>query len=99
MKRFFLIAITVLLAAGCRKEDKLMDSGIITGLDPRDCMCCGGWFVEIKDTVRRFDQVPADCIIDFNTVTYPLKVRLDWKKRDTLCLGDEIRVIRMEREK
>ena len=76
-----------------------MDSGTITGLDPRDCMCCGGWFIEIRDTMRRFDQVPADCVIDFNTITYPLKVKLDWKKKDTLCLGDEIRVTRMEQEK
>lgn len=67
-----------------------MDSGIITGGDPRMCMCCGGWFVTVKDSVRRFDQIPADCTIDFSTATFPLKVKLTWKKKDVLCLGDEI---------
>lgn len=83
------------LLMGCKKEDKNMDSGTITGLDPRDCMCCGGWFIEIRDTMHRFDQVPPDCVIDFTTVTYPLNVKLDWKKKDTTCLGDEIAVLRM----
>jgi hypothetical protein len=96
MKQFLRIAMLFALLIGCRKEDPCMDPGTITGLDPRDCMCCGGWFIEIQDTMRRFDQLPADCIIDFSTVTYPLKVKLDWKKKDTTCLGDEIRVIRME---
>jgi hypothetical protein len=99
MKRILLIALMFTFLIGCEREDKKMDAGIITGTDPRDCMCCGGWFVEIKDTVRRFDQVPADCLIDFTTVTYPLKVRLEWKKKELLCLGDEIFVISMEKEK
>jgi hypothetical protein len=76
-----------------------MDSGTITGQDPRDCMCCGGWFIGIKDTVWRFDQVPVECTIDFSLVTYPLKVKVDWKKKDTVCLGDEIRVTRLELDK
>ena len=99
MKRLLQIGLILALLAGCRKDVDCMDSGTITGLDPRDCMCCGGWFIEIKDTVRRFDQVPADCTIDFSTVTYPLKVKVDWKKRDTTCLGDEILVTRLESDK
>ena len=95
MKQLLWITVMLAFMMGCKKEDKYMDSGTITGLDPRDCMCCGGWFIEINDTVRRFDQVPADCVIDFSTVTYPLKVKLDWKKRDTVCLGDEIRVTKL----
>jgi len=99
VKRILFITLILSLLTGCKKEDKYMDSGIITGLDPRDCMCCGGWFIDIRDTMRRFDQVPPDCVIDFNTITYPLQVKLDWKKKDTLCIGDEIRVTRMEQEK
>ncbi|MCX6225169.1 MAG: lipoprotein [Bacteroidia bacterium] len=105
MKRLLWIAVILTILTGCSKdknckdpgsiEGKFMNSGTITGLDPRDCMCCGGWFIEIKDTVRRFDQVPPDCVIDFYTVKYPLKVKLDWKKKDTVCLGDEIRVSKL----
>lgn len=105
MKRLFRIAAILIAFSGCVQEqdcrdsdppvvDK-MDPGIITGLDPRDCMCCGGWFIRIKDTTYRFDQVPADCKIDFSTVTYPLNVRLEWKKKDTTCLGDEIWVLKL----
>ncbi len=90
MKVLLLILFTGIIFTGCTKEEKTLDSGLISGMDPRMCMCCGGWFVEINDTIRRFDRVPADCTIDFTTVTYPLKVKLDWKKKDTLCLGDEI---------
>jgi hypothetical protein len=95
MKQFFVIAVLLSLAVACAKEDKTLDSAIITGLDPRDCMCCGGWFIEINDTTRRFDQLPADCLIDFTAASYPMKVRAEWKKKDTLCLGDEIRLIRL----
>jgi len=99
MKKLLLFALLLALLTGCKKEDKFMDSGTITGLDPRDCMCCGGWFIEIRDTVRRFDQVPAGCTIDFAKVTYPLEVRVDWKKKDTTCLGDEIRVTKLVAKK
>ena len=83
------------LAVSCKHEDTTLDPGVITGTDPRDCMCCGGWFITIRDTVRRFDQLPADCTIDFNTVAYPLPVKVEWKKKDTVCLGDEIWVSRL----
>lgn len=96
MKSILLIVILFLSLSACRKDVDCMDSGTITGTDPRDCMCCGGWFIEIKDTLRRFDQVPADCTIDFNTVAYPLKVRVDWKKKEQLCLGDEIVISKLE---
>lgn len=95
MKSFAIIILILTVLAGCAKEEKGMDTGTITGMDPRMCMCCGGWFITVKDTVRRFDQVPAGCTIDFSTVTYPLKVRLEWKKKDQLCLGDEIVVSKM----
>lgn len=95
MKRIAIIIFFAALLGGCSKEDKSLDIGTITGMDPRMCMCCGGWFISVNDTVRRFDQVPADCTIDFSQVSYPLKVRLEWKKKDVLCLGDEIIVSRL----
>jgi hypothetical protein len=95
MKIAVSLVFVILLAGACRHEAETMDRGIVTGYDPRDCMCCGGWFITISDSVWRFDQVPADCTIDFNTVAYPVAVRLEWKKKDTVCLGDEIRVYRM----
>ena len=98
MKQLLIILLVCTMASGCKKENSCLDSGIITGLDARDCMCCGGWFIKISDTTYRFDQVPPECTIDFSTVVYPLNVRLEWKKKDTLCLGDEIRVSKLLRE-
>jgi hypothetical protein len=99
MKIITIILLAMTLLPGCSKDDKTLDAATITGLDPRDCMCCGGWFIEIKDTTRRFDQVPAGCTIDFAKATYPLQVRVEWKKKDTTCMGDEIRLSRLELEK
>jgi hypothetical protein len=95
MKTPIILILMAILLSGCSKEDKSLDSGIITGLDPRDCMCCGGWFIMVNDSVRRFDQAPVDCTIDFSKVTYPLKVKVEWKKKDQLCLGDEIVVSKL----
>jgi len=95
MKKIFFTGLMILILAACHKETDTMDRGTITGADPRDCMCCGGWFVEIRDTLHRFDLVPDGCTIDLNTATYPLKVKLDWKKKEQLCLGDEIVVSKM----
>ena len=39
MRKLFVIAFLLSLAYACTKEDKNLDSAIITGLDPRDCMC------------------------------------------------------------
>ncbi|MFA6126128.1 MAG: hypothetical protein WC699_02385 [Bacteroidales bacterium] len=99
MKQLIIFGLLLALLGGCKKADESLDSGTITGTDPRDCMCCGGWFIEIKDTVRRFDLVPADCTIDFSTVTYPLQVKVEWKKKDITCLGDEILVTLLKLEK
>ena len=95
MKRIAIVILFAALMGGCLKEDQCLDTGIITGMDPRDCMCCGGWFITVQETARRFDQLPADCTIDFSKVSYPLKVRVEWKKKDTLCLGDEIILTRL----
>lgn len=87
------LAILVLMASCCREDG--MDKGTITGIDPRDCMCCGGWFVVINGSTYRFDQVPEDCTIDFSQVIYPIDVRLEWTKKIPQCMGDEIVVTKL----
>ena len=87
----------VVFLAFCNKEDE-MDKGIITGLDPRDCMCCGGWFVVINDNTWRFDQIPEECTIDFSTAVYPMDVKLEWIKKIPHCLGDEIVVTKLVKD-
>jgi hypothetical protein len=72
-------------------------NGIITGYDLRECACCGGWFIRISDTTYRFYDLPKENNIDFEKDTLPLKVKLDWKKSSSPCLGDEIILIRIRK--
>ncbi len=95
MKKGIFLTLILTLLIACNREDTFMDTGTITGQDPRDCMCCGGWFIEIRDTMYRFDQLPPNNVIDLSTITYPMKVKLDWKKKEIPCLGDEIEVLKM----
>jgi hypothetical protein len=84
------------LLTGClRENDCYRDSGTIIGFDYRKCMCCSGWFIKIDEDTLRFQKVPEDCTINFDSISYPYEVYLDWHRPDTLCLGDEILVDRM----
>lgn len=72
-------------------------NGIITGYDLMECACCGGWFIKISDSTYRFFDLPEGNNIDFEKDTLPLKVKLDWKKSSSPCLGDEIIIIRIKK--
>ena len=85
--------VTVMLAVvvSCSAQDSLKSSGVITGYDLRECMCCGGYFIEIDSTKYRFDQLPDST--DFtipNNPEFPINVSLDWHPDSSACLGDEI---------
>ncbi len=98
MARFtkFLFAFTFLLiffSTGCKEEKVWMDQGTITGADYRKCMCCGGWFIKIKEDQYRFYQLPDNSGIDLQEEKFPLEVHVNWKKDTAACLGDEIIVL------
>ena len=67
-----------------------MSEGKITGLNPRECMCCGGWNIEINNSTFRFYNLPENSNIDLLHESMPLYVELVWKKDKNGCLGDEI---------
>jgi len=98
MKRITLLLVfQITLLLSCSDENSTMDEGIITGIDVRECSCCGGFFVEIEDSTYRFYSVPSESNINLtNEPIFPLYVNLSWKMRDTLCLGDEIIVLKIE---
>ncbi len=102
MKKFILISLMFYLISGC--EDNTTSNpglykteALIIGYDMRECMCCGGWFIDIDDSTYRFWELPKDCEINFEKDTLPLAVKLDWKKSETPCLGDEIVVLRLKK--
>lgn len=74
------------------EPDSCSEEGIITGIDFRECACCGGWFIEINnDTLRALD-LPLEFKESLNPNEFPLPVYLDWTRVETPCLGDEIEV-------
>lgn len=97
-KLFFLTLLIIPILIGCNEDDS-MDSGVITGIDVRECSCCGGFFIDIKDSTYRFQTLPAGSNIDLiNNPNFPINVELNWKMKDTLCLGDEIIVLKISRK-
>lgn len=83
-------------SSGCCKDhdhpqDDCMEEALILGADARECVCCGGWFIEIgQDTLRGY--LPAEFVETFNLNDLPLPVVLEWERSESPCLGDEIEI-------
>jgi len=99
--RIFLFAMLLglgafLVPACCPCDDEepeyCSDEGLLLGADPRDCACCGGWFIEIEGDTLRANALPEEFINSFDYSDLPLPVLLEWEHDATPCLGDEIEV-------
>ena len=91
----FPLLCALLIATGCASElTTCQDTGLITGLDPRRCACCGGYFIELADTTYRvaYADFPVEVAQALEAQGYPLEVHLDWEPANDPCLGDEITV-------
>ncbi len=79
-------------------ENASKSSASITGPDLRQCICCGGYLIEIGDSIYNFESLPAAANIDLTTATFPIAAELDWT-RDRKC-GDirYINITRIERK-
>jgi len=100
MKRIIhtLILIFLITIASCSTEDDLFRStGKITGIDVRECACCGGYFIEIENVVYRFYNLPDNSKLNLENPNFPIYVKLDWTNDANACLGDEIIVSRIEK--
>ena len=86
----FLILLPILFA--CKKENNLIDTGVITGADERLCICCGGWFIDIGDSTYLFKQLPPDSKLDLENESFPVAVFVKWQKDPDACLQEEILV-------
>ncbi|MFC2131888.1 hypothetical protein ACFLSQ_10680 [Bacteroidota bacterium] len=100
----FFVCISLLIILSCSSDDNTTNDsqynsdGIITGLDMRECACCGGWFIDIADSTYRFYEIPEGSNIDLFNATLPMNVYLDWHKSENPCLGDEIIVERISKK-
>jgi len=69
---------TVIFISCDKEENKFESTAVITGPDVRDCICCGGYFIELNDTVYNFDSLPTSSTINLTEETFPITVNLDW---------------------
>jgi len=68
----------------------ITDSGTITGMDPRMCVCCGGWWIRIQNDTLRFYDAPENVQAMLNKAVFPMDVTVKWAKKVPRCMGDEI---------
>lgn len=92
------ILIFSIFSCSTTEVEEFSDKGVITGPDTRECACCGGYFIDIGNATYRFYQAPPESNVNLNNAEFPIPVTLDWKKAENPCLGDEIVVLRMERD-
>jgi len=85
-KIFSIILLLTVIILSCEKEDDYQSTAVITGPDLRECICCGGYYIELGDSTYNFNTLPASAQIDLTTEDFPLPVKLDWTY-DTKC-GD-----------
>lgn len=86
------------LTYSLKKTVSITDQGTITGMDPRMCVCCGGWWIRIQNDTLRFYDAPASTLDMLNSTTFPLQVRVKWTKKIPRCMGDEIIIYDLTRE-
>jgi hypothetical protein len=79
-------------------EDGYQSNGVVTGIDFRECACCGGYFIDIENNRHRFYKVPDDSRLNLENQAFPIYVKLDWTVDPNACLGDEIIVLRIEEQ-
>jgi hypothetical protein len=64
----------------CHEEiDHYKSRGTILGPDVRDCMCCGGWYINIDTAEYEFESLPENTNIDLQKDKFPINVKLDWQ--------------------
>ena len=93
--------ITLMVLASCEKWEGLFPNcqfqdkveAKLLGQDPRDCAdCCGGYLIEIADSIYRFEEEPScsNLNLEESDYAFPLEVWVDWKPDPNGCEGDII---------
>ena len=95
-----ILLFTVMLFS-CDKDDSNKDfqtSAIITGPDLGQCICCGGYFIEIGDSIYNFNTVPSASDINLANETFPVAVQLDWEYDHKCGHNQYIKITRIEKQ-
>jgi len=100
MKKIIIVFYLLLLSISSCSTDvnEFMDDGTIRGYDVRKCACCGGFFIDIRKMTYRFYKLPDNSNFNLDNPVFPIYVRLNWIKDENGCLGDEIKILRIEKK-
>lgn len=98
-KMFYSVLLFFVLLGSCEKEENAYQStAVITGPDLGQCICCGGYFIAIKDSTYNFDSLPIDSDIDLSSAIFPLSVKLDWLYERKCADNQYIEIVRIEEQ-
>jgi len=62
-------------------------------MNPDKCACCWGWLVSIDGKEYKFDKIPEGSPLNVNNISYPTKVKIEWKDTGGDCRGKLIEVL------
>ncbi|XZF14182.1 hypothetical protein ACTHGU_20580 [Chitinophagaceae bacterium MMS25-I14] len=85
MKKIIAI-LTILVFAGCHKNDNKISKATLLGYDLSNCACCGGLIMKFDDnnTYFRVSHLPQSSSINEGT-QFPVKVFIEWKPDSNAC--------------
>lgn len=95
-----IVCLVALALAGCKKQEPGTPA-VITGIDGRYCMCCGGYMItfngERQPYVAEFFLIDnsADMPFDSSTTRYPIDVLVDFES-ETKCTGQFIKITKIK---
>ncbi len=105
MKKLLIIILaSIAILTSCIIDDPstpgegFKSEGIITGVDVRDCMCCGGWFITIGNNQYNFNSLPENSRLSLENEQFPVHVLLDWKPAEGPCSYNQIIVTRIQKK-
>ena len=80
-----LLLLTGSFLCSCKKDNPVHKTGIAIAYDIRNCVCCGGLFVEYQSDTLLFPQIPDKIITWEKAYGFPLLLSFDFEKRDNNC--------------
>lgn len=95
LKILLISLVTIIIACSSSTENECPDEARVLGGDYRECMCCGGWFIEIQSDTFRFQTLPEGSDIELDQNKMPIDVYVEWEKVEEPCLGDEIKLLKI----
>ena len=100
MRFLFLLLITFSLASTSCIKDPYPAKGVLVGYDPRDCACCGGFFVNLNnDTTVNANTKVAGSLpsgFTFDASEFPLRVQFAYQNGGG-CLPENITITKIKR--